>query len=216
MPNVRPKLYETVMQAIGQEAQAGHATPTAQTPIGAPPSGRPLKPGKAPPLPANWQDIAVGHLVIGQEDDPKEGWWEFIVSAQSGDSFTLAWQNFPRMKKAVRHRLNLGLRYPGDDAADAIARTRDVRPPDTSGEPQSTTAPGSSRYPKDWKDIGLGDLVLAQEDGPMQQWWEAVPVSAEGDVFRLRWRDYPQLPTIIRHRLSLALLCPDVDGSKRA
>lgn len=82
VPNIRPKLYERMMQALGNGAQAGQAAPK-QPPNGTSPPGRPSKPGKAPPLPADWQQIAIGHLVIAQEDDPKDGWWQFIVAAKA-------------------------------------------------------------------------------------------------------------------------------------
>jgi hypothetical protein len=37
----------------------------------------------APGLPATWDDIAAGHLVIAQEG-LKEGWWEAIVLGRDG------------------------------------------------------------------------------------------------------------------------------------
>jgi hypothetical protein len=45
-------------------------------------------------------------------------------------------------------------------------------------------------------------------DGPWRSWWEAVPVE-NGDVLKLRWKDFPNLSLITRARLDLALLCPD-------
>ena len=62
--------------------------------------------------------------------------------------------------------------------------------------------------PKDWQEIGLGDLVVAndsREDG----WYEAIVVQVDGDMLTLRWRDYPRERRIVRHRLRLALLYPN-------
>ncbi len=71
-------------------------------------------------------------------------------------------------------------------------------------------APGGSRpnLPRNWQEIGLGDLVVAQwglEDG----WYEAIVVEANGDMLTLRWRDYPRDRRIVRHRLRLGLLYPN-------
>ena len=70
-------------------------------------------------------------------------------------------------------------------------------------------APGGSapNLPRNWQEIGLGDLVVAQEsleDG----WYEAIVVEAAGDMLTLRWRDYPRERRVVRHRLRLGLLYP--------
>ena len=44
----------------------------------------------------------------------------------------------------------------------------------------------------------------SREDG----WYEAIVVEANGDMFTLRWRDYPRERRIVRHRLRLGLLYP--------
>ena len=48
-----------------------------------------------------------------------------------------------------------------------------------------------ANLPRNWQEIGLGDLVVAQqsrEDG----WYEVIVVEANGDMLMLRWRDYPR------------------------
>jgi hypothetical protein len=59
--------------------------------------------------------------------------------------------------------------------------------------------------PKDWREIGIGDLVLAQE-APEDGWYEAIVLEATGDMFTLRWRHYPQARKFARHRNRLGLL----------
>jgi len=59
--------------------------------------------------------------------------------------------------------------------------------------------------PIDWHEIGIGDLVLAQE-GPEDGWYEAIVLDANADMFTLRWRDYPQAIKFARHRNRLGLL----------
>ena len=73
-------------------------------------------------------------------------------------------------------------------------------------KPGSGTA---SAYPQNWGGIGSGHIVLAKEDGPMQQWWEAKVIAQEGEAFTLEWRDHPGLPPIKRTRFGLALIHPN-------
>jgi hypothetical protein len=62
--------------------------------------------------------------------------------------------------------------------------------------------------PQDWAHIKVGSLVLATED-KAEGYFESVVVEAgPSDMFTLRWRDYPELDTFVRHRSNLALLFP--------
>jgi hypothetical protein len=76
-----------------------------------------------------------------------------------------------------------------------------------SGSPAGGPPP---HLPRNWQEIGVGDLVIANqsdEDG----WYEAVVVEANGDMLTMRWRDYPRERRIVRHRLRLGLLYPKAD-----
>jgi hypothetical protein len=79
-------------------------------------------------------------------------------------------------------------------AAAANANAHPTSPPSSgaSGNAAGSRPPGSSpKLPRNWQEIGLGDLVLFQEcleDG----WYEGIVVEAVGDMFTLRWRDYPR------------------------
>ena len=77
----------------------------------------------------------------------------------------------------------------------------------SSGGSGSTPSGSAPHSPKDWQEIGVGDLVVAQdslEDG----WYDAIVVLVDGDMLTLRWRDYPRERRVVRHRLRLALLYP--------
>jgi len=65
----------------------------------------------APGLPATWDDIAVGHLVIAQEG-AIDGWWEAIVLARDGDMLTLKWRDYPQQPNVVRHAGSVALLKP--------------------------------------------------------------------------------------------------------
>lgn len=66
----------------------------------------------------------------------------------------------------------------------------------------------STALPKSWDDLAPGHLVIAQEsvaDG----WFEAVVTGRNGDTLKLRWRDYPSQPEIVRPITAVALLKND-------
>ncbi len=65
----------------------------------------------APGLPATWDDIAVGHLVIAHES-AIGGWWEAIVLARDGDMLTLKWRDY-QQPHVVRHAGSVALLKPG-------------------------------------------------------------------------------------------------------
>ena len=62
-------------------------------------------------LPATWDDIAVGHLVIAHEG-AVDGWWEAIVLARDGDMLTLKWRDYPQQANVVRHAGSVALLKP--------------------------------------------------------------------------------------------------------
>jgi hypothetical protein len=68
-------------------------------------------PAPAPGLPATWDDIDVGHLVIAR-DELAAGWWEAIVIAKDGDMLTVKWRDYPKQAPAVLHRAALALLKP--------------------------------------------------------------------------------------------------------
>jgi hypothetical protein len=74
-----------------------------------------------------------------------------------------------------------------------------------------TKKPAQDRLPKDWDAIAPGHLVVAQEsleDG----WYEAIVLEQNGDMFTLRWHEFPRERRFARHRRSLGLLFPNIAG----
>jgi hypothetical protein len=61
--------------------------------------------------------------------------------------------------------------------------------------------------PETWDDIGVGSIVLATE-GPQEGWFESIVLRAEDDLFTLKWRDWPRLPTFTRRTWQIGLLPP--------
>jgi hypothetical protein len=91
-------------------------------------------------------------------------------------------------------------------AAAADGNGHPTRPPNGSSGASGSTPGGSAPHlPRNWREIGVGDLVVANEDRD-EGWYEAIVVEQNGDMFTLRWRDYSRERRIVRHRLRLALL----------
>jgi hypothetical protein len=68
-------------------------------------------PAPAPGLPATWDGIDVGHLVIAR-DDENAGWWEAIVVAKDGDMLTLKWRDYPKQAQVRLHAAAVALLKP--------------------------------------------------------------------------------------------------------
>ena len=79
-------------------------------------------------------------------------------------------------------------------------------PSQQSGTTASTDAPAHG-LPKDWDNIEVGHLVLAQEN-LLEGWWEAIVIATDNDMLTFKWRDYPKLPPMSQHRTAVALLKP--------
>jgi hypothetical protein len=111
----------------------------------------------------------------------------------------------------VRHEL-----YDKLLAAAANGNPDPSSPPNGSSGASGSTPGGSAPHlPPNWQSIGIGDLVVAsqsQEDG----WYEAIVVQQSGDMFTVRWRDYPRERRIVRHRLRLGLLYSGPGKSTKA
>jgi hypothetical protein len=75
--------------------------------------------------------------------------------------------------------------------------------------------PAARGLPKSWDEIAAGHLVIAQESLEYG-WWEAIVLERKGDSFTLQYRDYPHLPKFVRHRSSIALMCPPDEEAEPA
>jgi hypothetical protein len=90
-----------------------------------------------------------------------------------------------------------------------------AEPSQQSGTTASTDAPSPTAapaapaqgLPKDWDSIQTGHLVIAQEN-MIDGWWEALVIATDNDMLTLRWRDYPKVPPVTRHRTAVALMKP--------
>jgi hypothetical protein len=59
--------------------------------------------------------------------------------------------------------------------------------------------------PRTWDEIAPGHVVVAQETLEYG-WWVAIVIDRAGDLFTLRFRDYPELPTFVRHKTEVAII----------
>jgi hypothetical protein len=77
-----------------------------------------------------------------------------------------------------------------------------------AAQPSAAPSAGPAQgLPQDWDSIQVGHLVIAQEN-MIEGWWEAIVIATDNDMLTLRWRDYPKVAPISRHRTAVALLKP--------
>ena len=105
VPPIRRNRYDNLVE---QFRLAGQPVPTS--------SDQAQTEQPAQDLPTNWDDIAVGHLVIAHES-AIEGWWEAIFLARDGDMLTLKWRDYPWQANGVRHVATVALLKPNSAAA---------------------------------------------------------------------------------------------------
>jgi len=111
VPNIRQSLYSDLVVILGQEPHAALSQNGDNDSL-------PVALG----LPRTWGEIGPGHLVIAQES-LEYGWWEAIVLARQGDSFTLQYRDYPHLPKFVRHRSGIALMSPPTDEAKPEAQS---------------------------------------------------------------------------------------------
>lgn len=170
VPNVRRALYLDLLTLMG------------------------VKPEEAQPervlnLPADWEAIQEGHVVLAQAESATDGWWETTCESVEGDMLKLRACLFPDVTVS-RHR-----------TAVALLHTSAYKPPEVAQD----SPPG---LPRDWSELAAGQLVIAQENDPADGYWEALIDKIDGDTLTLHWRDFPNLPKFKRPRHAVALLNP--------
>jgi hypothetical protein len=206
VPFIRRDLYDKLVAA----AANGNTHPTSP-PNGSSGASGSTPGGSAPRLPQNWQAIGLGDLVLASQSR-EDGWYEAIVVEQNGDMFTLRWRDYPRQRRIVRHRLRLGLLYPGPRPTAENGKSAKASGHAKHDKTVATNlGTNSQSLSKDWDEIDINHLVLAKDDSQWGAWWEAIPVEKAGDLFKLRWREKyaANVPLITRPRFDLALICPD-------
>jgi len=190
VPFISKELYTQIKALADKQPKNGKAETPTDPPVSAV--------AQSPRLPQNWADIKVGDLVLSQDTDPADGWWQATVIAVNGDLVSLRWpRSSGRGRPFQKHRTMLGLICPGELKEEP------------KSDPKRATSQVSAVYPGNWSSIGVDQIVLAKEDGPCQQWWEARTVNKlDKDMFNLQWRDHQNLPAIVRPRLALGLVHP--------
>ena len=132
-------------------------------------NGRRCVCGPSPRCRRSWDDIKVGDRVLAQDTDPADGWWQVTVTEANGDLFKLRWPGSGRGRPFQKHRSMLGLICPG--------REQRRQPNPIPSRRQASPAV----YPSPLVSDRLNQIVLAKEDGPAEQWWEAKTVKLDKD-----------------------------------
>jgi hypothetical protein len=110
LPTIRLDTF-TQLQALVDEARASGEEPTDEAEGGAPGAITMQQRDAAKAL---WGALAVGSLVLAQEDNPEHGWWEAIILAIHHNTCTLCFRDHPEDGLVRRERHQLAILYPGD------------------------------------------------------------------------------------------------------
>ena len=203
-------------------------------------TGTPLEQGASKPMPAlivfgpdkdgkphaSWfaeVDVALATKaagVMGMRTLPLQDEAAFAIAAQlpQGRVFASGRAFVPFVAKGVYARL-AALVGPGEVAAPAEGSKATGGPAKGPNEPSATKdqlGGEAGRYPRNWAGVAIGSLVLISE-GEGDGWYEAEVIDAKaGGIYTLRWRDWPDLPLLVRRREHMALLHPNTAAVEAA
>lgn len=125
----------------------------------------------------------------------------------------------PFAAKGVYARLSALAGPPTVDDAPTKGTTAVHTPSEANGkasEQERVPETDDGRYPRSWAGVTVGSLVLISE-GEQDGWYEAEVVEAKaGGIYILRWRDWPDLPLLVRRREHMALLHPNTAAAAAA
>ncbi|MCJ2024058.1 hypothetical protein [Methylobacterium sp. J-067] len=158
--------------------------------------------------------------VMGMRTLPLADEAAFAIAAQlpQGRVFASGRAFVPFVAKGAYGRLS-ALAGPGELTAPAEGAKAAGGPANAPGGPSTSEAPlggEDGRYPRSWASVGVGSLVLISE-GEQDGWYEAEVVEAKtGGIYTLRWRDWPDLPLLVRRREHMALLHPNTAAAEAA
>jgi hypothetical protein len=113
LPTIRLDTFNQLQALVDEARASGEVTkePTDEAEGGAP---GPITMQQREAAKALWGVLAVGSLVLAQEDNPEHGWWEAIILAVHHNTCTLCWRDHPEDGLARRERHQLAVLYPGD------------------------------------------------------------------------------------------------------
>lgn len=98
------------LQSLSRQAAAGD--PIGITEVGAPVADEVPEPDLSQAGKLLWDAIRVRGLVLAQESDPADGWWEAIVLAARNGQLTLCWRDYPEQGLFRRRRDQVALLRP--------------------------------------------------------------------------------------------------------
>ncbi len=202
--------------------------------------GTPLEQGASKPMPAlivfgpdkdgkphaSWfaeVDVALATKaagVMGMRTLPLQDEAAFAIAAQlpQGRVFASGRAFVPFVAKGVYARLD-ALADPGEvtaPAKGAEAAGGPAKGPIESSASEAHPDGEAGRYPRNWAGVAIGSLVLISE-GEGDGWYEAEVIEAKaGGIYTLRWRDWPDLPLLVRRREHMALLHPNTAAAEAA
>ncbi|TQF27462.1 hypothetical protein UNPF46_30865 [Bradyrhizobium sp. UNPF46] len=111
VPPIRRDLVGKLKAALETAGDESHVHQPAPPPEKAKAAGTVAAAG----LPRTWESIAVGQLVLVEDDDPEFGWWPCLVTKRDDQVLTLRLRDYPDKGTYVRHIAQVGLINPGPE-----------------------------------------------------------------------------------------------------
>jgi hypothetical protein len=113
----------------------------------------------------------------------------------------------PNIRRDLYDKLLAMTQMPGDDSQVIKPEQSWVDRANNESDQVACISPTIPGLPRSWESVGIGHMVLVHES-PADGWWEAVVIHRDDEVLTLRFRDYPKLPTFVRHISAIALVNP--------
>ena len=113
LPTIRLDTFDQLQALVDDARAAGEATPepTDEAEGGASGAATVQQRDAAKAL---WGTLAIGSLVLAQEDNPEHGWWEAIILAMHHNTCTLCFRDHPEDGLVRRERRQLAILDPSD------------------------------------------------------------------------------------------------------
>lgn len=130
---------------------------------------------------------------------------EIVAKLPLGRVYSSGKAFVPNIRKDLYEKIVASFAKSSEDGNDRVLQLpRELK---DQSEQTQCISPITSGLPRSWETIGSGHMVLIHES-PTDGWWEAVVEARDGEILKLRYRDYPKLPTFSRHINTVALVNP--------
>ena len=151
--------------------------------------------------------LAAAKMGLSLVHPASTGFAELAQKLPKGRVYASGKAFVPNIRRELYDKLIAVTETPGDGSQVVKPEQSFVDRTDVGGQQVACISPMIPGLPRSWESVGVGHMVLSHES-PADGWWESVVEHRDGDILTLRFRDYPKLPTFVRHVSTIALVNP--------